>query len=316
VICLAGTLQLRPIPTADLNHLVSEVADPASVQRCTTASQVRYCLYPGFGRQLPSLEASVDAVLAQLPARPGQPLTIRQVAGLSLPDPTLTHGQPNREVSQWITQVRQAPGNAIAAPASTIYLHVGAWPAAGGQLADANFELALATAEWAVRVPPQTTGSPTSELFPCVPLDQAREAIAIWLAILATHPAASGLRDGLETGPGGGITGTEVRNTMVQTWNYPGFGAGYVTSPGGGPENTAAGYLLANEMTSLPQQQVSHVLKNAWGSWLNWRTTDAQLAAALGIPMPSVRTLPPPPPGGTVAPGPGSPPQQNPLCTS
>jgi predicted enzyme related to lactoylglutathione lyase len=27
------------------------------VQRCTTTSQVRYCLYPGFGRQLPSLEA-------------------------------------------------------------------------------------------------------------------------------------------------------------------------------------------------------------------------------------------------------------------
>jgi hypothetical protein len=77
VICLAAGLQLRPIPTADLNHLVREVADPGSVQRCTTASQVRYCLYPGFGSMLPSLEAPVNAVLAHLPARPAQSLNVR-----------------------------------------------------------------------------------------------------------------------------------------------------------------------------------------------------------------------------------------------
>ena len=72
-------------------------------------------------------------------------------------------------------------------------------------------------------------------------------------------------------------------------------------------------------MTSLPEQQVSHVLKNAWGRWLNWRTTDAQLASALGIPMPAVRTSVPLPPGGRVAPGPGNAPQsppESPLCTS
>ncbi len=32
LICLAGALQLRPIPTAELNRLVTEAADPASVQ--------------------------------------------------------------------------------------------------------------------------------------------------------------------------------------------------------------------------------------------------------------------------------------------
>jgi hypothetical protein len=314
VICLAEVLQLRPIPTADLNHLVTEVADPASVQHCTTASQVRYCLYPGFGRQLPSLEAPVNGVLAHLPARPAQPLTIRQVVALSLPDSTLTHGHPNREVSQWITQVQRAPGSDRASPASAIYLPTGAWPAAGGQLADAHFDLALTIAEWAVRIPPQATGTPASEDYqPCVPLDQAREAIAIWLAILATHPPAGDLQAGL--GAGRGFYGTEVRNIFVQTWDYPGAGWDYVTPPGGGPQNTAAGYLLASVMTSLPQQQVAHVLTNAWGRWLNWRTTDAQLAAALGIPMPSVHTSIPSPPEGTVAPGLGNPPQ-NPLCTS
>jgi hypothetical protein len=305
VICLAGVLQLRPIPTADLNHLVAEAANPASVERCTTADQVRYCLYPGFGRQLPSLEAPVTAVLAHLPARPGQSLTVRQVLSLTL-DSTLAHGHPNRQVSQWAAQVQRGPGDSSAAPASAIYLPVGHWPAAGGRLADARFELALAAADWAMRIPLQAIGGRSSEVFlPCVPLDQAREAVAIWLAILATHPPASELQDGLVTG--GDFA--EVRNTIVPIWNYPGAGDGYITAAGGGPQNTAAGYLLARAMTRLPAQQISRVLTNTWDRWLNWHATDAQLAAALAIPMPRVAS-PSPPPGATTGSGPG-----NPLCT-
>jgi len=301
-ICFAGALQVRPIPTADLNHLVSEVADPASVQHCTTARQVRYCLYPDFGSVLPPLETSVDGVLAHLPAQPGQPLTIRQVTSLSLPDSVLTHGHSNREVSRWDAQAQQAPGNASAAPASAIY--VNAWPPAGQQ-GNADFGLALATAVWALRLPGAGgTSSNTGELQACVPVNQAREAVAIWLAILATHPSTSDFQGGL--GIGMGIQGTEVGNSFIQTWNYPG---GYVTPAGGGVQDTAVGYLLAKEMTSLPQQKVSHVMAGAWSQWLNWHTTDAQLAAALGIPMPSVSTPAPLPPG------PGNGPQA-PLCTT
>jgi len=313
VICLAGALQLRPIPTAGLNHLVTEAANPASVQRCAEASQVRYCLYPGFGSLLPSLEAPVSKVLAHLPARPAQPLTVRQVLQLSLPDSTLTHGHPNRQVSVWEARLRRAPG--ATATASDIYLPIGSWPAAGAPLADAQFDVALAAADWAVRIPPQATGSPRGQVFlPCVPLRQAREAIAIWLAILATHPPAGELHDGL--GTSNGFSGSEVHNTFVQTWNYPGVASGYVT-PGGVPQTTAAGYLLANAMTSLPGRQVAHVLAGAWARWLNWHTTDAQLAAALGIPMPGVPVpaLPGPgaehPPGAAIVPGP-----QSPVCTS
>ena len=136
VICLAGALQLRPTPTTELNHLVREAAGPASVQRCTTANHVRYCLYPGFGRNLPSVEAPVNGVLAHLPARPDRPLTLRQVLSSYLLDPTLIHGHPKRQVSQWQAQMQRAPGNA--ATASAIYLPVGSWPAAGGRLADAH----------------------------------------------------------------------------------------------------------------------------------------------------------------------------------
>ena len=109
-----------------------------------------------------------------------------------------------------------------------------------------------------------------------------------------------------------------VRDTFVPTWAYPGSGASYVT-PAGVPQTTAAGYLLANAMTSLPEQKVAHVLKSAWATWLNWHTTDAQLAAALGIRMPSLPApgSPRTPKRGTtiVPPGPGSGPQ-SPVCTA
>jgi hypothetical protein len=312
VTCLAGAGQLRPIPTADLNHLVAETASPASVQRCTTAGQVWYCLYPGFGRDLPSLEAPVDEVLAHLPARPSQPLTVRQVVWLSLGDPVLTHGHPAQQLANWAAQLQRAPGNKGIPPASGIDLPVGSWPDTSGLLADARFDLALAAAEWAVHLP-GTAGIVSSGLFqPCVPVDQAREAVAIWLAILATHPSASQLQAGLPTSRH--LFGTQVGNTIVPTWNYPGVGNGYVTPPGGGPQITAAGYLLANAMTRLPQQRVAHVLTDAWGRWLSWRTTDAQLAAALAIPMPSVPAITPLPSRGTAAPGPG-PGLQSPVCT-
>jgi hypothetical protein len=319
VICIAGALQLRPIPTPELNHLVTEAADPASVQRCTTVRHVRYCLYPGFGRDLASVEAPVNGALAHLPAPPDQPLTVRQVLSPDLLDSTLTHGHPKRQVSEWQAQMQRAPGNA--ATASAIYLPVGSWPATSGQLADAHFDVALAAAEWAVRLPPQVTGTPDDPVFlPCVPLNQAREAIAIWLAILATRPPAGELQNGLgglQTGRG--FQGVEVRNSIVPTWAYPGWGDSYIT-PAVVPQTTAAGYLLASAMMSLPEQRVAHVLKSAWATWLNWHTTDAQLAAALGIRMPAVPAPPAPPrtskPGiPIVPPGPGAGPQ-NPVCTA
>ncbi len=195
---LAGAAQLRPLPAAELNQLATEAAAPASVQHCTTASGVRYCLYPGFGRDLPSLAGPVSGVLAQVPVRPGQLLTVRQTAALDFTDTTLTHGYPRRQVSRWNTEALRAPGTV--ATSSAIYLPVGFWPAAGDQLADAHFALALAAAEWAVRFSPaigSTRAPADSPLEQCVPLDQAREAIAIWLAILAAHPYAGELQNPL-----------------------------------------------------------------------------------------------------------------------
>jgi hypothetical protein len=147
VIVFAAVAQLSPIPTTELNHLVTEIADPASVQHCTTANHVRYCLYPGFGRDLPSLEAPVDGVLALVPARPGPALTVGQVvAPQNITSEYLFYGHPQQ--SQWDAQIMRNPASAPSA--SAFYLSVGRWPAGGGRLADAHFNVALTTAEWAV----------------------------------------------------------------------------------------------------------------------------------------------------------------------
>jgi hypothetical protein len=72
-----------------------------------------------------------------------------------------------------------------------------------------------------------------------------------------------------------------------------------------------AGLLLAKAMASLPAGKVERVLGASWPAWLNWQTTDEQLAAALGIPMPGVPVPALPPPAGASPPAQA----QNPLCT-
>jgi hypothetical protein len=69
-----------------------------------------------------------------------------------------------------------------------------------------------------------------------------------------------------------------------------------------------AGFLLAKAMANLPQAKVESILRAAWPAWLDWHTTDARLAAALGIPMPAVSPLPGVPPGAPQPP-------PSPLCT-
>lgn len=61
---------------------------------------------------------------------------------------------------------------------------------------------------------------------------------------------------------------------------------------------------------------VDQVLKGRWATWLNEHTTDAQLAAALGIQMPSAPLQPGFKPGPRVTVGNGPQPPSSPVCTS
>jgi hypothetical protein len=308
LICVAGVVQLQPIPTADLNHLVDAVGDPASAQQCTPTNGVRYCLYPGFDTILPSLQSPVDGVLALLPARPPDALTVSQAATLSLGDTALTHGHSRQQLTAWNAQLRGSPANA--ASASTIYVTVGAWPAGGSQT-DARFDVALAAAEWSVGLPTSTA----SQRPPCVPIDQAREAVAIWLAVIATHTSPGQLGTPGRARHEGRYTLLQVGNTPIVGWSYPGENAPYLASSG--PQLTDAGYLLAEAMTRLPAEKVTQELDTGWAGWTNWHTTDAQLAGALGIPTPTVPAPDiSPRPGHTIGLPPAGRIRSQPVCTA
>ncbi|MGH9123595.1 MAG: hypothetical protein ACRDZ8_02575, partial [Acidimicrobiales bacterium] len=283
------------------------------------------CLYPEFGSLLSPVESAVDPVLAAVPGRPGAALTIAQTVQLGL-DLTLTHGQSAAQVAQWKTQLQQAPG---ASPSgSALYLVVGSWPV-GGQVVAARFDVALGAADWAV-------GLPVSYSDPnqaCVAFDQAREAIAIWLAIQAIHPPPNDLRSGLSTGgratpgsgsgsgPGPGSGGPpgrlnllNVDNQPIFAWTYPGESSSYLAFPL--LQTTEAGDLLAQTMAALPREKVISVLDGNWAKWTNWQTSDAALAAALGVqapavPAPTYRTQ-----TGQVLPLPLAPGPSQPICTS
>jgi hypothetical protein len=297
VACTAGAVAYRPVATADIDRLVSSASAPASVQRCVTENGVRYCVYAGFGAVLRSVEGPVDAVVARVPARPAQPLTVEQTTDISLDDASLTHGQSEAQITAWAAQLNDAPSARLSF--SAVYLPISAWPTNRPAVATARFSLAFAAAGWALGLPTSTGSTTTTQ---CVPLDQAREPIAIWLALVATG-----------TSPGNSLGASmfpvQVADRPVMAWAYPGEYDGYLAAPG--PQTTAAGYLLAKEMTTLPNQKVAQVLDRDWARWANWHTTQAQLAAALGIAVPSVPTptLGAPAGQGTVFP------PSLPLCT-
>jgi hypothetical protein len=315
-IVAACGIQAQPIPARDVQNLVNQVAGIDSSQLCTTDSPVRYCLYPAFAGKSASLRSTVDAVLAHAPAQHERTLTIAQYTGLSTDDGILTNGHSSQQVSAWGAQLSGAPANLPSA--SSIFLNLGSWPTGGQAAADARFDLALGAGEWAVGLPTNTgigTGTgPDSLPEPCVPLNQAREAIAVFLAAQATALPPSPYQNSNSA-----ITGDEfaqVNGTTIVTWAYPGeeddYGD-YLASPGA--QTTAAGYLLAQAMTRLPADHVTSVLSAAWDAWTNPHTTDNQLAAALGIATPTVPTGLTGPHGQLLTPPPGAIPAQ-PECTS
>jgi hypothetical protein len=276
VACIAGAAVYRPVPSADINRLVSDVASPASVQHCVTDKGVRFCVYPGLGAVLSSVEGPVAAVISHVPARPAQPLMVEQTTNISLDDASLTHGHPTAQLAAWAAELRDAP--AAQASSSAVYLPVSSWPTNRQASATARFDLALATAEWALGLPTSTGSSMATQ---CVPVDQAREPIALWLAADVTHTQLG--NDASDMFP------VQAANNPVMAWPYPGEYAGYLGSPG--PQTTVAGYLVAQEMTALPAQRVARALDRAWAKWANWHTTDSQLAAALGVAMPAVPSV-------------------------
>ena len=124
-------------------------------------------------------------------------------------------------------------------------------------------------------------------------VDQAREAIAIWLAILATHPPA-GSSNPASAASRPVVASTGWRSATPSSRPGPIRAGAPATSRRRGAADHSRGLPAGQRDDEPADQKVTHVLKSAWATWLNWHTTDAQLAAALGIRMPAVPAPPAP----------------------
>ena len=297
VTCWSGWLEAKPVSPSVLDTMAREVTQPSDFEQCQLTGGVRYCYYPAFRPLVRQWAVAVDGVVARLPLATRGVLTVRQVWDLGfLVPPLLTPAgltsngppPPGRQTTA-VANFQQAlsvdprlvPGSSV----PPVYTDA-SWNS-GKKLGDAQFGLAVSAAEWATGLP--TTGRKVSfnyaipggggeggiDILACVPVGQARQSIALWLAAGAT-PATRSAFAHL-----GSPVSTQVGKQWIATIAVSGSG------PSVGLMATAQGAALAAEMLRLPPRTVQARLSTRWQYWISAHATTAQLAAALGLRLPA-----------------------------
>lgn len=317
VVCLAvatagwsGWVQSRPIPLSASGRVFAAATRPADFQRCVGRGGVTYCAYPAYLPWAAMWSAPVDGVLSRLPRRPRRRLVVRQVTDSAfLCSPALT-GLPEAQVC---TGAPAAPGsraasvnhmterldsflNRLSYDAALIPgsarppVYVGLEWGSGPGLGPSQWQLALSAAYWAVGLP--TTGRPSRRfgVLSCLPVGQARAAVAIWLAASSTPAAKATLLGQIADPQDFGPVPYGSHRKLVSTFNATPVAASPVTQL---MVTTGSAALLGAEMARLPVVSVERALASHWTKWLDWRTSDSSLAAALGVRLPAERAAPP-----------------------
>jgi hypothetical protein len=308
---VAAWAQLRPPPLSQLGRLASAITQPALAERCVARGAVRYCAYPAFLPEISRWAVPVSGVLGRSPAL-RRTLVVRQVVDdsawliLTVDGTNDLNASPATPPDAWGRQLARLvraidsfeiaettdphliPGTSV----PPVYTDL-TWVEGGG-LGTSEFGLAVSTAAWVTGLPTtapivsysNATGSGNAQVS-CVAVGQAREAIALWLAAGATPAARAGFTTVLAQGSGP----TQVGRKWISTYFLFGSVTGQFLTV------TAQGVALAREMLRLPAPRVRAALAAGWPGWLRPQATDAQLAAALRIPLPSVPPASPPPSG-------------------
>jgi len=298
--CWSGWQQAKPVSAQTLGALVRQATQPAQVQTCKRAGAVRYCYYPLFAPLVSRWAVAVNGVLSRVPPASADGLVVRQVndefaliaplvSPTSLTSILTVQSSLSAKLSTWQeelwTDPRLMPGASVPPVYTDLTWGMAVPPGApGGSIGAAQLALAVSTAEWVTGLP--TTGRQVSysdargggiDLLSCVPVGQARAAIALWLAAGVT-PAARAAFGASLAGP---AQSTDVGGKRIASYSESGSG------PGVGLTVTAQGAALAEEMLRLPARQVEAALQPRWRSWLQPQATLAQLAHALRLRLPA-----------------------------
>ena len=307
----ASWSETRPIPLARLDGLVAAAIHPASHERCQTRAGVSYCAYPAYLPWVKLWAAPVDGVLSRLPRRPARRLVVRQVVDSSFlcstslgaaaaasctgGTPSGSRGRQLSRLASRLTAFQAALGTdaALVPGSARPPVYVGLNWGSGATLGPAEFNLALDVAYWALDLP--TTGRNVhaqggTQQVSCLPVGQAREAIAVWLAASVAPASRAALRAEISASATGSVPYGNGRSSVAT------FVASSTLDTVGSQQTTGRATLLAAAMTAVPERHVEAVLAAHWSTWTNWRTPDAALATALGL------RLPPGPPTPSTAP--------------
>lgn len=282
----SGWTETRPLPPAEQESLVSQVTDAARSQSCLSRQRVWYCVYPQYQPDVARWSSVVDGVLDRLPAFPAAHLVIRQVVNTDFVAYPLYFGAQShvdqltatmdRYLNRQATDPRLVPGS------STPPVYVDLSWGEGGSVGSYQIGLALQTAWWVAGLPTTWSPAPGSGFAAaqtsCLPVGQAREAIALWLAGSATPATLAAFPALLDYSP---VAMTVNGNSTAGYVGVPSV-SGYAPAL----QFTAEGGALAEAMLRLPESRVSAVLSARWPGWLRASATDAELAAALDIPLP------------------------------
>lgn len=310
----SGWAQTRPVPPATVNALSYQATHPAQAEQCVAASRVEYCHYRGLAADVARWRAVVNGVFGLLPRRPAARLVVRQVIDTDVDASWLSIGYQvpaeqnaaQAAIMKFTSAERSDPRLIPGSASPPVYVDVN-W-ASGGAAGPYQLGLAVQVAWWLaglpttwrtvwyqVQAPGQRPARPegagpfagpgeAQANLSCLPVGQAREAIALWLAASVSPGARSAFLASLAYGPGTlPVTGTG-RGRVALVRAYTGLGAaGYAPAV----QFTAQGARLATEMLALPANRVTRTLARQWPWWLSPHATDARLAAALGIPLPA-----------------------------
>ncbi len=299
----SGWAQTHPGPAGAQAAAAYQATHPGQAERCVSRRGVRYCSYPGFGHDVTRWATVVNGVISRVPAHLARPLVVRQVVDVNLYTAPLYGGYPpatagqaslmsrlEAEVGRFASAQKYDPRLIPGSSVPPVYADIN-W-ATGSTAGWYQLGLAMQAARSIARLPTTWQRSASYSCGPecsaqaqiaCLPVGQAREAIALWLgagATAATRPVfLSELRDGQEASRAGGA------------WisSYSGVtGYGYQAAL----QFTGQAAVLARAMLRLPERQVEAVLATRWPAWLSPRATDAQLAAALRIALPAAPPAP------------------------
>jgi hypothetical protein len=312
--CLAvtgwsGWAQTRPVPVSVQEALLYQLVRPAQSERCTSQERVRYCAYPGYQPNVARWETVVNGVLGRLPARPTGALVVRQVADSSFMvfDLSSSYLLPitvrDRRLRALVNEFNRfevgqtqdphlVPGSSM----PPVYVDM-SW-GRGSATGPYQLGLAMQVAWWVAGLPTTQRSvaygpGPNAGYFAqisCLPVGQAREAIALWLAISATPAAQTAFLTWPSQYRGSAGPGYFTPNKVGGHWvsSYTPAVEGYLPAI----TYTGQGAALAEAMLRLPPSRIQAVLAARWPGWLSPQATDAQLAAALGLRLPAA--TPPP----------------------